>query len=994
MVRLFPLLLIICISLANTKTVAISYFDNTSGTEEYNPLSKGLADMLITDLSNVKSLKIVEREKLESLLKEIELGDGKFIDPNTAQKLGKGLGAGYMLTGSFLIMGETMRIDTRLVDVGTGEVTMAEEITGEKGTFFELEKILVNKLIATLNVDLSRSEQRKVKKVQTESFEAFNAYSSAIDALDNEKYDASKKLLEKATDLDEDFDVAWEKLDAIVDNLKNLLKMKEFNISSDVMSKIDNLTINDKTSCKEFSQMFSFYEKKLSQSLKFYRDGLLNPNPFNKELKTINDYIKELELFSNDFFKMIRYIEQKEFEKNLCDEYENNPSKTIGKFIFEIHYDLSALLELEVITSRELFLSGLNVDSILFSKAIDEFIIYHGEIYLKDFPYENTKEKIKYISDAINRKKNHEDIYDLAKWFIRNGGFVRSLLFPVGNGVRIDMSRTKEPIPERYGSGLFKIDEIDFALNQNIKCEELNRIKKIFMNTDTKLDLREIKTDFVGGCPEVLSIDDSEINMIDGIAYRKGEKNPFSGKYHKTVTLRKKISKHYNYVDTRQNKKTIKNGYSTRRWEPWELSNDIGKSFRTLYFNSEKGEFKDGKKEGIWEYQNHQEVLTHREILHSWVMLYARGNFSNGQKDGKWTIGSGSGRFGSVTNKEFIFSKGELRDFEYSKENSDYEKGNQIAQKYLKMHEEISNRDLHDAYNKTAPADKYPRSLVWDTKEAHSFLDSLSEAISLEKEIYKFFHLKETKCISEDLYGKILKRLLNDQKTIKNDKPIHIIYLYDNKIGQKIFREKPFNGIVFTSYGRGHFRMSEFECINGLMDGYYREWHEDRHRLFTKKKINKGLKVIGQYDKGLMIGEWSYFHSNGKKLAVGKYINGDGSNKSKLHPMIPKHGRDGEWKFWYESELEWMDGSLKEVSNYSNGKLNGISTLWFKNGQKNQEGTFKDGKEEGLWTFWYENGNILKEGELYRNKQDGRWIFYNEDGSMKEEKIYNWRDNK
>ena len=105
--------------LADTKTVAISYFDNTSGTEEYNPLSKGLADMLITDLSNVKSIQIVEREKLENLLKEIELGDSKFIDPNTAQKLGKGLGAGYMLTGSFLIMDETMRIDARLVDVGT-----------------------------------------------------------------------------------------------------------------------------------------------------------------------------------------------------------------------------------------------------------------------------------------------------------------------------------------------------------------------------------------------------------------------------------------------------------------------------------------------------------------------------------------------------------------------------------------------------------------------------------------------------------------------------------------------------------------------------------------------------------------------------------------------------------------------------------------------------------------------------------------------------------
>ena len=94
MSRILPILLLASFLLADIKTVAISYFDNTSGLEEYNPLSKGLADMLITDLSNVKSIQIVEREKLESLLQEIDLGESKFMDPSTAQKLGKGLGAG------------------------------------------------------------------------------------------------------------------------------------------------------------------------------------------------------------------------------------------------------------------------------------------------------------------------------------------------------------------------------------------------------------------------------------------------------------------------------------------------------------------------------------------------------------------------------------------------------------------------------------------------------------------------------------------------------------------------------------------------------------------------------------------------------------------------------------------------------------------------------------------------------------------------------------
>ena len=160
MLRILSILLFSSILFSETETVAVSYFDNTSDIEEFNPLSKGLADMLITDLSNIKSINIVEREKLESLLKEIELGDSDFINKETAQKLGEGLGATYMLTGSFLIIGETMRIDARLVEVGSGEVVMAEEITGEKDTFFELEKDLVNKLIDTFDISLSKSESK------------------------------------------------------------------------------------------------------------------------------------------------------------------------------------------------------------------------------------------------------------------------------------------------------------------------------------------------------------------------------------------------------------------------------------------------------------------------------------------------------------------------------------------------------------------------------------------------------------------------------------------------------------------------------------------------------------------------------------------------------------------------------------------------------------------------------------------------------------------
>src|ERR1041384_557454 len=121
MVRcLVALALLVLPAVAHARTIAIAYFDNNTGSAELEPLRKGLADMLITDLGNVGSLQIVEREKLNQVMGELKLSQSKFIDPKTAQKLGKGLAAEYIMTGSYVIGGETLRIDARVVEVKSG----------------------------------------------------------------------------------------------------------------------------------------------------------------------------------------------------------------------------------------------------------------------------------------------------------------------------------------------------------------------------------------------------------------------------------------------------------------------------------------------------------------------------------------------------------------------------------------------------------------------------------------------------------------------------------------------------------------------------------------------------------------------------------------------------------------------------------------------------------------------------------------------------------
>jgi FlgO protein len=112
-------------------------------------------------------------------LSELKLSRTKFIDPRTAQKLGKGLAARYVLTGSYALVGEALRIDARVIRVDTGAVLASEKVEGKKGEFFALEKELVDVLVRALELKLGSGNRVKLRANATQSFDAWTAYSAA-----------------------------------------------------------------------------------------------------------------------------------------------------------------------------------------------------------------------------------------------------------------------------------------------------------------------------------------------------------------------------------------------------------------------------------------------------------------------------------------------------------------------------------------------------------------------------------------------------------------------------------------------------------------------------------------------------------------------------------------------------------------------------------------------------------------------------------------------
>ena len=67
MKKLLTIIFLFILKINGADVVSVLYFENTTDNEDYMWLSKGLADMLITDLTNVNEIEVVERESLQKI---------------------------------------------------------------------------------------------------------------------------------------------------------------------------------------------------------------------------------------------------------------------------------------------------------------------------------------------------------------------------------------------------------------------------------------------------------------------------------------------------------------------------------------------------------------------------------------------------------------------------------------------------------------------------------------------------------------------------------------------------------------------------------------------------------------------------------------------------------------------------------------------------------------------------------------------------------------
>ena len=177
--------------------VAVLYFDANTTDPDLTAFTKGLAALLITDFTANPGLQVLERERLEDALKELNLGETRYADKSTFARLGKVLGAEYLVIGSLVCMGKAQcRIAARVMAYPQLEEVASAKVTLDPNDVFLAEEKLVleltQKLVALGSIAAFEPPARPTHKLPLSTGAK---YARALDAKDKQDSKTQKQLL-------------------------------------------------------------------------------------------------------------------------------------------------------------------------------------------------------------------------------------------------------------------------------------------------------------------------------------------------------------------------------------------------------------------------------------------------------------------------------------------------------------------------------------------------------------------------------------------------------------------------------------------------------------------------------------------------------------------------------------------------------------------------------------------------------------------------------
>lgn len=154
-------------------SIAVLPFSSLSGDAGQEYLADGIADELITALSQVSSMLVIARNS-----------SFKFKGKNTdAREVGQQLGVRYLLEGSVQKSGDRLRVLAQLVDAADGSHIWAERYDRRLQDIFAIQDELTKEIVTALRIRLTDGEQASIWLRSTNNVEAWGYATRGYDQI-------------------------------------------------------------------------------------------------------------------------------------------------------------------------------------------------------------------------------------------------------------------------------------------------------------------------------------------------------------------------------------------------------------------------------------------------------------------------------------------------------------------------------------------------------------------------------------------------------------------------------------------------------------------------------------------------------------------------------------------------------------------------------------------------------------------------------------------
>jgi TolB-like protein len=143
-------------------TVAALPFHEASAKETYAPLAEAIGDMVVVRLSAAEGLVFVNRSAIDKVLKEHE--SSLLMSQADRIRLGRIVGAKFVLTGSVTTVGDEFQVNAHLLDVSTARVARSAKATARSDRLTEPIDKLAQELVGELNLKLPELTPEQIDK--------------------------------------------------------------------------------------------------------------------------------------------------------------------------------------------------------------------------------------------------------------------------------------------------------------------------------------------------------------------------------------------------------------------------------------------------------------------------------------------------------------------------------------------------------------------------------------------------------------------------------------------------------------------------------------------------------------------------------------------------------------------------------------------------------------------------------------------------------------